>query len=169
MNLILTPKGLRLGIKTLPCTIGRQGLSTWKSEGDNTTPVGRHKIVGMLYRPDRIMKPTDWAVPIRKRDAWSDDPLDPDYNMMVNTPHEFSHERLFRSDAMYDLVIITNWNWPYAIKNRGSAIFIHAWKNRGVPTAGCIALSKGHLLWLATKIRYQTELIIPALSSSLQK
>ena len=90
----------------------------------------------MLYRPDRIAKPADWAVPILNGDLWSDDVKDPDYNMMVRAPHRFYHERLRRADPMYDLVLITDWNWPYAVKGRGSAIFIHAWRGKGAANGG---------------------------------
>ena len=38
-----------------------------QKEGDGATPEGVHDIIGLLYRPDRIDKPTDWAVPIRPR------------------------------------------------------------------------------------------------------
>jgi L,D-peptidoglycan transpeptidase YkuD (ErfK/YbiS/YcfS/YnhG family) len=49
-----------------------------------------HRIVGMLYRPDRMAPPADWALPIGPGDLWSDDPEDPDYNLMVRAPHGFS-------------------------------------------------------------------------------
>ena len=93
-DLVLTPAGLRFMGRRFPCTIGRGGLSTRKREGDGATPVGVHGIVGMLYRPDRIAQPADWALPIRPGDLWSDDVRDPDYNLMVRAPHPFGHERL---------------------------------------------------------------------------
>jgi L,D-peptidoglycan transpeptidase YkuD (ErfK/YbiS/YcfS/YnhG family) len=38
------------------------------------------------------------------------------------------------------------------IKNKGSAIFIHIAKKNYKKTAGCIALKKGDLIYLARKI-----------------
>ncbi len=159
-DLVLTPRGLRAFGRTLPCAIGRGGLSGQKREGDGATPRGTHRLVGMLYRPDRMARPADWALPIRPGDLWSDDPKDPDYNMMVRAPHGLGHERLSRADPLYDLVILTDWNWPYAVPGRGSAIFIHRWRKPGHPTEGCIALAPLDLLWLATRIRHRTRLII---------
>jgi L,D-peptidoglycan transpeptidase YkuD (ErfK/YbiS/YcfS/YnhG family) len=153
--------------RRFPCTIGRGGLSTRKREGDGATPVGVHGIVGMLYRPDRIARPADWALPIRPGDLWSDDVRDPDYNLMVRAPHPFGHERLRRADPLYDLVILTDWNWPQAVKGRGSAIFIHRWRKPGHPTAGCIGLAPEDLRWIAARIRYETRLIVPPLSGRL--
>ena len=160
-DLILTPLGLRVTNKLLPCVIGKNGVSRLKQEGDGKTPIGIHKIVGMLYRPDRIVRPRNWAVPIRPRDIWSDDEKDPNYNLMGTLPNSFGHERLFRSDHVYDLVIITNWNWPYAVKGRGSAIFIHSWRKTVYPTEGCIALSKDNLLKVAKFIDFGSKLIVP--------
>ena len=113
MDMVLTPRGLRMGNRILPCSIGRGGLTQHKREGDGATPVGTHRIVGMLYRCDRMARPTDWAIPIKPFDLWSDDVRDIDYNMMVRAPHPYSHEKMRRADPMYDLVILTDWNWPY--------------------------------------------------------
>jgi L,D-peptidoglycan transpeptidase YkuD (ErfK/YbiS/YcfS/YnhG family) len=107
-----------------------------------------------------MAKPADWALPIGPNDLWSDDIRDQDYNMMVRAPHPFSHERLRRSDPMYDLVILTDWNWPYPVKGRGSAIFIHQWRGPGRPTAGCVAFRRDHLAWIASRIRHETRLVI---------
>ena len=160
-DLILTPLGLRAANKVFPCVIGKNGVSNLKREGDGKTPSGEHQIVGMLYRPDRISRPRKWALPIRPRDIWSDDIKDPNYNLMGTLPSSFRHEKLFRSDHLYDLVIITNWNWPYAVKGRGSAIFIHIWAKQVHPTEGCIGLSKDNLLRVAKFINFGTRLIIP--------
>ncbi|MEH6832264.1 MAG: L,D-transpeptidase family protein [Sulfitobacter sp.] len=160
-DLVLTPKGVRFQGLIWPCTIGKGGVSKRKQEGDGATPRGVHRIVGMLYRPDRIAKPTDWAKPIGPLDLWSDDPSDEDYNMMVRAPYPHSHERLRRADPLYDLVILTDWNWPYAVKGRGSAIFIHQYRRPGYPTEGCVAFSRTHLHEIARRIRFRTRLIVP--------
>jgi L,D-peptidoglycan transpeptidase YkuD (ErfK/YbiS/YcfS/YnhG family) len=114
----------------------------------------------MLYRPDRMAKPAEWAAPIGPRDLWSDDVADGDYNRMVRAPHGFSHEALRRSDPMYDLILITNWNWPDAIPGQGSAIFIHQWRGPGQPTAGCVAFRRGDLRWVAQRITPKSRLVI---------
>lgn len=159
-DLVLTPTGLRAFGRRLPCTRGRRGLTGDKREGDGCTPKGTHAIVGMLYRPDRMRRPADWAVPIRPGDLWSDDPRHEDYNLMVRAPYPWSHERLRRPDPLYDLVILTGWNWPRAERGRGSAIFLHRWRRRAVPTAGCVALSPRDLRWLAARITVRTRLVV---------
>lgn len=159
-DMVLTSQGLRFQGRLWPCTIGKGGISGRKCEGDGATPRGVHRIVGMLYRPDRITQPTDWAKPIGPLDLWSDDPEDEDYNMMVRAPYAPSHERLRRADPLYDLVILTDWNWPYAVRGRGSAIFLHQWRRPGFPTEGCVAFSRADLHSIAPRITYQTRLIV---------
>ncbi|MEM8775629.1 MAG: L,D-transpeptidase family protein [Pseudomonadota bacterium] len=159
-DMVLTPTGLRFKGAKYPCTIGRRGLTEDKKEGDGATPIGVHRLVGMLYRPDRIEKPADWAVPIRPGDLWSDDPTSEDYNLMVRAPYAHSHEVLRRADPMYDLIIVTDWNWPSAVAGRGSCIFIHSWRRKGYPTAGCLGLRRDHLMRIARQIHYETRLIV---------
>jgi len=159
-DLVVTPMGLRFLGRQFPCTIGRSGVTDAKREGDGATPRGTHRLVGMLYRPDRIARPADWAVPIRPGDLWSDDPRDEDYNLMVRAPYPHSHEVLRRADPLYDLVILTGWNWPYARRGAGSAIFVHQWRRPGAPTAGCIGLPRAALHWIAPRIRHATRLVV---------
>lgn len=159
-DLVVTPTHLRFMGRKFPRSVGKGGVTSRKTEGDGATPRGTHRLVGMLYRPDRITKPADWALPIRPRDLWSDDTRHEDYNMMVQAPYPYSHEKLRRADPLYDLVILTDWNWPYAVKGRGSAIFIHRWRKKGHPTEGCIGLAARDLAWIAPRIKHETRLIV---------
>lgn len=161
-DLVLSPRGVRFHGRYFPCSMGRGGLTATKQEGDGATPVGHHQIVGMFYRPDRLMPPNDWATPIGPTDLWSDAPDQPDYNTQVRAPYPHSHECLRRSDPLYDLVLVTDYNWPNAVENAGSAIFIHQWRRPHYPTEGCIALSRRDLWYVATHMSKDTRLIIPA-------
>ena len=160
LDMVVTRMGLRFMGRLMPCMVGRGGVVSRKHEGDGGTPAGVHRIVGMLYRPDRMTRPADWALPIGPGDLWSDDGRDDDYNKMVRAPHGYSHEVLRRADPMYDLILITDWNWPYSVPGRGSAIFVHRWRRPGAPTAGCVALAAADLLWTAQRLRPQSRLII---------
>jgi len=165
LDIVVTPRGRWLGQarfmgRVFPCTLGRGGVRTRKREGDGATPRGVHGLVGMLYRPDRMARPADWALPVRLRDGWCDDPASQDYNHIIRRPFQPGHERLFRADPLYDLVILTDWNWPIAAPGHGSAIFIHRWRGPGRPTAGCVAFAPHDLRWIAARIRHQTRLVV---------
>ena len=159
-DLVVGQGGVRFAGRRFPCVIGRGGVVPDKREGDGGTPAGTHRIVGMLYRPDRMARPTDWARPIRPGDLWCDDPGHEDYNLLVRAPFAASAERLRRADPLYDLVILTDWNWPFARRGAGSAIFLHRWRRPGTPTEGCVAFRPDHLLWIARRITYETRIIV---------
>ena len=159
-DLVLTPRGVRFQGQLYPCTIGKSGITRNKREGDKATPAGIHRIVGMLYRPDRIPAPVPWAMPIGPRDLWSDDGTQGDYNSLVQAPYPHSHEVLRRADPLYDLVILTDWNWPNAVAGRGSAIFIHQQRRPGYPTEGCVAFSRAHLHQIAVRLTRHSRLIV---------
>ncbi|WP_281826525.1 L,D-transpeptidase family protein [Jannaschia rubra] len=159
-DLVLTPSGIRFRGRRFPCTIGRGGVRADKREGDGATPAGCHRIVGMFYRADRIARPAAWAVAIGPRDLWCDAPDHPAYNHRVRAPFAGSAERLARGDPLYDLIIVTDWNWPIARAGRGSAIFLHRWRRPGWPTEGCVAFDPQHLRWIAGRIGPRTRLVV---------
>ena len=159
-DLVLTPAGLRFHGRLFPCSIGRGGITDDKREGDGATPKGIHHITGMLYRPDRLPAPAPWASPILPGDLWSDAAEDAEYNQLVRAPYLHSHEHLRRADPLYDVVFLTDWNWPTATPYKGSAIFLHQWRRPGYPTEGCIAFSRPHLHWIARNITLGTRLIV---------
>nr|WP_286193707.1 L,D-transpeptidase family protein [Tropicibacter sp. R16_0] len=161
--MVLTPRGVRFRGRLFPCSIGKGGICRDKREGDGATPVGAHRIVGMLYRPDRIARPVPWANPIGPADLWSDASGEQHYNLQVRMPYAHSHEKLRRADPLYDLVLITDWNWPNATPGKGSAIFIHQWRRPGYPTEGCIAFRRDHLHEIARTVQPGTRLIVPEL------
>jgi L,D-peptidoglycan transpeptidase YkuD (ErfK/YbiS/YcfS/YnhG family) len=162
-DLVVTPMGLRFRNRRFPCVLGRGGVVISKREGDGGTPLGTHRIVGMLWRPDRLRRPAGWAMAVGPGDLWCDDPGSESYNLMVRAPFGGSAERLRRGDRLYDLVIVTDWNWPRAERApvaRGSAIFLHRWRAPGVPTQGCIGLAQDDLRWIAARIGFGTRLIV---------
>ncbi|MCY3997296.1 MAG: L,D-transpeptidase family protein [Rhodobacter sp.] len=158
--MVLTGLGLRFLGQTFPCSIGRTGVRADKREGDGATPGGTHRIIGCLFRPDRLIRPAPWAVPIRLDDLWCDDPASPDYNRPVRAPCAASHEALRRPDPLYDIVLLTDWNWPDAVAGRGSAIFLHQWRRPRHPTEGCVAVQREHLIRIAGSAAPGTRLIV---------
>ena len=145
----------------LKCTLGKAGIGIKKREGDNITPKGTYKIINIFYRKDRIKKISSKfkLIGITKKIGWCDDPRSEYYNQLIKLPTEYSHEKFFRKDNIYDLVLVLNYNMKPIIKNKGSAIFIHVAK-KNKKTAGCIALSKMDLITLIKKIDKKTKIKI---------
>ena len=162
-DMVLTPSGLRYCGRHFPVSHGRGGIVTDKREGDGGTPAGTLHIIGTLYRPDRIARRDvpPWAVPIGLRDRWCDAPDHSEYNHLVRKPFGKTDERLRRADPLYDIVMLTDWNWPDAVPYLGSAIFLHGWRRPGYPTAGCLAFRRDHLIWIANRASPGTRLFVP--------
>ena len=97
---------------------------------------------------------------INKKIGWCDDPRSEKYNQLIKLPNKFKHEKFYRKDHLYDLIIVLNYNMRPVIKNKGSAIFIHLAKRNYYPTKGCIALSKNNLLMILNKINKNTNIKI---------
>ena len=82
---------------------------------------------------------------IRPDDGWCDASADRNYNRPVRHPYSASAERLWRSDGLYDLVVVLAYNERPRVRGRGSAIFMHVARPGYAPTEGCIALARAHL------------------------
>lgn len=164
-DLVVTRWGARLLGRRLPCAIGRGGIRADKREGDGATPRGVLHLTGIRFRTDRITIAGRFGPihlrPIRHGDVWSDDSSDPAYNHGLNAPsHSYSHERMHRGDRLYDLVGLTDWNWPNAKPGKGSAIFLHRWRKPRHPTEGCIAFSAPDLAWVLSHLSPHSRIIV---------
>ena len=126
------------------CCIGKKGLSLNKREGDKKTPKGIFDIENLYYRKDRIDRPDTKlkCIQIKKSMGWCNDDNYPKmYNKLIKSPNEAKHEKLFRTDNKYDLLIPIKYNFNNPIPGLGSCIFLHL-TNNYKPTAGCIALKR---------------------------
>ncbi len=132
------------------CALGRAGIRQDKREGDGATPAGLFALRRLLYRADRLPAPRTAlpAAAIAVEDGWSDDPNDPLYNRHVRLPHAGRHERLWRDDALYDLILVIGHNDDPPMPGLGSAVFVHVARPDYGPTEGCVALALGDLLEL---------------------
>ena len=132
------------------CALGRNGVkpASEKREGDGASPAGVWPMRRALWRADRLARPAT-ALPlasIAEADGWCDEPGDPSYNRPVRLPYPASAERLWRDEAVYDVIVVLGHNDDPPIAGMGSAIFLHVAKPDYAPTAGCIAVALPDLL-----------------------
>ncbi len=133
---------LQFGPLRAPCAIGRGGLSRRKREGDGASPVGQYRLIEVLYRADRIARPVT-RLPvraIRRDDIWCDDPESAHYNRPARAPLAASHEKLWRDDHLYDVIVVLDHNRKPRVRGHGSAVFFHLARPGYTPTEGCIAV-----------------------------
>ena len=81
------------------------------------------------------------------------------YNKLIKVNKKLKHEKLFRKDQKYDLLIPIKYNFKKRILGKGSCIFIHLTKDYK-PTAGCIALNKKDFMVMLKVINNKTKIKI---------
>ena len=144
------------------CCVGKNGISKKKIEGDKKTPKGIFNLGPLFYRKDRIQNIHSRInhVMIKKNMGWCDDIGKPKYyNKLIKVKKNVKHEKLYRKDSKYDLLIPIKYNYKKIIIGKGSCIFIHLTKNLK-PTAGCIALKKKDFLIMLKLIDKKTKIKI---------
>ena len=139
------------------CSVGKNGFTTKKIEGDKKTPKGIFNIKYLYFRKDKIKKPTTKlkCIAIKKDMGWCDDPKDKYYNKLVKNHHKIKCEKLYRNDRKYDYLIHINHNTKKIVPFNGSAIFLHLTSNYK-PTAGCGAIKKNDMEILLKIIKRNT-------------
>ena len=142
----------------IKCAVGKRGIKIKKSEGDLITPKGSFRIRGVFYRKDKIktLKTRIKIKPIKKNMGWCDDPKSEKYNKLINYPFNHNSEKLYRTDNIYDIIVVLNFNMNPIKKNKGSAIFIHVAKKKFSPTKGCVAIKKNELKKLLENISHKS-------------
>ena len=139
----------------LRCAVGRAGIRSDKREGDGATPAGVFPLRRVLWRADRLPPPATGLTiaPIRPGDGWCDDPADAAYNRPVTLPYPARHERLWREDELYDVLVVLGHNDDPVVAGAGSAVFLHVVAADRTPTAGCVALTLPDLLGILATCR----------------
>lgn len=149
---------LLAGERRLRCAIGKNGVSAHKHEGDNCTPLGAFPLRAGLYRPDRVTPPPSslLMLPLSPYDGWCDEAGHPDYNQQVKLPFDARHEKLWRDDHVYDVIIPLGYNDAPVVAGAGSAIFFHLAHEDYRGTEGCVAIVREDMLWLLPQLSAQT-------------
>lgn len=148
----------------VPCALGRAGCIDVndKREGDGKTPLGTYPLRRVFYRPDRLSEPICIlpAAPLSPTLGWCDDEGHAAYNQLVALPFSASHEKMWRDDALYDLVLVIGHNDAPVVSGAGSAIFVHVAKRGCAPTEGCVAMARPALLSFLRQIREDDQIQI---------
>ena len=151
--------------RSMPCALGRNGVTSAKAEGDGCTPAGAFPLRRVFYRADRVPPPS--ACPLLTNATeptfgWCDDPNSPDYNRFVTLPYDqFSHEDLWLNSSYYDLMAVIGYNDAPPTPGLGSAIFFHVTPDYG-STSGCVALAVDDLQWVLARVSANTIMNISA-------
>ncbi len=125
------------------CSVGKNGISKRKIEGDKKTPIGTFNIENLYFRKDKIKNINTKlkSIVIKKTMGWCNDIQDQkNYNKLIKIKKKIRHEKLYRNDNKYDLLIPIKYNFKKRVIGLGSCIFIHLTNNYKPPAR--IAKSK---------------------------
>ena len=118
--------------------------------------------MGPLYfRKDRVSQISTKLrkIEIKKNFGWCDDVKSKLYNKPIKINNKIRHEKLYRNDKKYNLLIPIEYNTKKPKKNKGSAIFIHLTTNYK-KTQGCVAIKEKDMLILLKLINKKTKIKI---------
>ena len=161
MQIVLKNKDtLLFGEFKFKCSIGK-GITSKNFEGDKKTPRVNISLGPTDYRKDKFSKLDTKLkkILIKKDMGWCDDVNSKYYNKQIKINNKIKHEKMFRKDKMYDLLLPINYNSKKPVKNKGSAIFIHITKNYK-KTLGCISIKEKDFLVLLKVINKKTKIKI---------
>jgi L,D-peptidoglycan transpeptidase YkuD (ErfK/YbiS/YcfS/YnhG family) len=150
------------GQRAIRAALGRAGIKAAKREGDGATPAGEFRPVRLWWRSDRLPRPRTLLPvrPIAPHDAWCEDPNDRRYNRPFRRSANEPGDRLRRADGLYDLIVEIDHNARPRVAGHGSAVFIHVARPGFAPTAGCVALARGDLQRLVSRLSPKTRIIV---------
>jgi L,D-peptidoglycan transpeptidase YkuD (ErfK/YbiS/YcfS/YnhG family) len=162
MNIIIKKHLLLYKSYKLKCTIGKSGIKKFKKEGDLATPKGLFKLGILYYRKDRNKRLESKLKKrvIKKKMGWCDDSRSKKYNREICFPFKYKAEKLYRKDKIYDIFINIKYNYSPAIKDKGSAIFLHIANKKYKATRGCIGIQKKDFLKILPLINKNTKILI---------
>jgi len=147
-----------------PCALGKHGVIAAERgrEGDGKTPLGTYPFRRAFYRPDREQPPMTAlkCEPLTAELGWCDAPDDPHYNQLVRLPFGPSHEKMWREDHLYDLVVVLGHNDAPVVPGLGSAIFMHIAREGFTPTMGCVAIGAPAMLRFLRMVKPEDQLKI---------
>ncbi len=148
---------IQFGGKTYPCRIGRKGATPYENgrEGDEKTPCGDYILRFGLFRADRLPRPRSGLTfrPLREDDGWCDASDDPAYNRFIRLPYAATHEKLWREDGAYDVVLVMSHNDSPPQAGLGSAVFFHLAQPDDRETLGCVALAPEEMVKLLPHLK----------------
>lgn len=136
-------------IDKIPANIGLCGMGKTR-EGDQKSPCGIFSLglaFGILPKPEGAKYPYVLLTP---EDYWVDDSKSKDYNKWVHyregDPKDWrSAERLYEETVCYRHAVSINYNHGRE-PGKGSAIFLHVWRDENTPTQGCTAISEPDMI-----------------------
>ncbi len=152
----------------VPCSLGKNGITHNKKEGDLKTPAGVFDLGFAFGICDNPGTGLDY-VKLSDTMYWVDDLHSEHYNRLIDTskcrPDFKSGEHMTDYPGLYDYGITIGYNKD-CIPGRGSAIFLHCTDDIRKPTSGCVAVKKPIMLKILKAIAENDAPVIAVFDSN---
>ena len=132
---------------TIDCSVGRSGFADIdaKFEGDGMSPSGKFPI-GSAFGYEKDLESKVDFIKLLDNHYWVSDTASELYNQLIEyNPNDKYSEKMRRNDHLYKYGIVIEYNTQDIQKGKGSAIFMHIERQKGAPTAGCVAMSEDNI------------------------
>ena len=139
---------------------GSSSLRPGKVEGDRTAPAGVFRLGPVFtYDGSWSKKTTLPVVKVGPNDLFVEDPDSELYNTHVRLDHPPTtpwekRQQMQQGDPAHRLKVLVGHNVDPPAAGKGSAIFLHVWRDGGkTPTVGCTALDHAALRTIVSWLR----------------
>lgn len=129
--------------------VGKNGMRMNKVEGDGKTPMGLYPLRGAFGTKSKPVGVDYPYTQTTKNDYWVDDVQSSDYNKWIHYKGDPSKRWNSYEDLyipLYAHAVAIGYNDQPVVKGKGSAIFLHVWRNSSSPTLGCVAIEQSKLV-----------------------
>ncbi len=142
------------------CYVGRNGITSNKSEGDGKTPSGVYTL-GQAFGVASDPGSTRSYLKVNSNYYWVDDSTSRYYNQLVDVSKVSkdwsSAEHLIDYTSAYKYAIAVDYNTDHT-PYKGSAIFLHC--STGGSTSGCVAVSESYMVQILQSLKSDTRIYI---------
>ena len=117
MHILINKNYLTYKNYKVKCCIGKRGIGNKRKEGDLITPKGNLKL-NIFYTEKIELK--EFNLKLKKlllKKIWAGVMIPiKDYNKLIKIPSEYSYEKLYKKENVYDIILVLNYNMNPVLK-----------------------------------------------------
>ncbi len=131
--------GWTLKINT-PGYLGRNGMSSNRTEGDKTTPIGLFQMNTPFGQADPLEGLPESYIKVNTDYVWTG----ATNRLVKNSKEDGEHVGTSGYSEYYDYVIDMGYN-KNAVAKKGAALFLHCYGHNRTETSGCVSIEKSKM------------------------
>ena len=130
----------RLRVET-PGYLGNKGMSSSRTEGDKTTPIGLFQLNTPFGQAEQLEGFPESYLQVSEDYVWSD----AENRLVVNPAEQGEHVGTADYSEYYDYCLDMGYN-RNAFPKKGSALFLHCFGHNRTETSGCVSIAREQMV-----------------------